>query len=438
MAMRRHGTLLVMQGTNAMLLASRERRSRGPGGRAAAVRLLTLTTLFPNARRPRHGIFIANRLRMLCDAGHVTSTVIAAVPWFPGHYREMAEVPRMESWSGIPVHHPRYLHVPAVGMRLQPGSLAHAILRELRTAELANAAFDAVDAHYFYPDGVAAAHVARALGLPLVISGRGSDINLIGEISFARKRMLAAARAASALIAVSSALGHKMEALGMPGDRLNVLRNGVDTMLFAPAAHKAARERFRIDDTGPLILGVGNLVPEKGFELLIRAMVDLPRAKLLLVGEGPLRDALRALAQAVAPGRVIFRDNVPQAELRYAYAAANVLALPSLREGWPNVLLESIACGTPVVAAAVGGVPEIVQAGAPGMMLAERSPGNWAHAIGALLAASLAPDKVRMYALQHGWPEIIARQGALYRQVVNEHRFRRTPDGTTSPAMHHG
>jgi teichuronic acid biosynthesis glycosyltransferase TuaC len=438
MALRRRGTVLVMQGTDAMLLASRERRGMGPGGRATPIRLLTLTTLFPNARRPRHGIFIANRLRMLCETGHVKATVIAAVPWFPGCYRHMSQVPRMEAWSGIPVHHPRYLHVPALGMRLQPGSLARAILRELRTAELAESAFDVVDAHYFYPDGVAAARVARALGLPLVISGRGSDVNLIGEISFARKRMIAAARCASAVIAVSSALAQKMEALGMPRDRINVLRNGVDTGLFAPAGRRAARERFRIDDMGPLVLGVGNLVAEKGFELLIRAMAELPRARLLLVGEGPLKDALRALAESVAPGRVMFRDNVSQTELRYAYAAANVLALPSLREGWPNVLLEAIACGTPVVAAAVGGVPEIVQAGAPGMMLAERSPGNWAHAISAMLAASLSPDKVRMYALQHGWAEIIARQSSLYRQVVNEHRYRRTPDGSSSPAIHHG
>ena len=112
------------------------------------------------------------------------------------------------------------------------------------------------------------------------------------------------------------------------------------------------------------------------------------------LGDGRLRNRLRALALKIAPGRVEFRGNVAQSDLRFIYAAGDVLALPSLREGWPNVVLEAIACGTPVAAAAVGGVPEILGSAAPAIVVQDR------------------------YALQFGWEEIIARQCAVYERVV--------------------
>src|SRR5215467_832599 len=386
--------------------------------RARPIRLLTLTTLFPNSRRPRHGIFIANRLRRLCDTGRVEATVVAAVPWFPGVYRDVSAVPAAEPVFGFDVRHPRYLQVPAIGMRIQPDSLARTLLKELQRSRLDRDRFDIIDAHYFFPDGVAAARVAQELRLPLVISARGSDINLIGEIPFARQRMSLAAQSAKALISVSAALAAKMKDLGMPADRIHVLRNGVDTDLFCPFSRLDARKRLRLDEGGQWVLGVGNLVPEKGFDILINALGDLPRARLLLVGDGPLRNTLRSLAAATAPGRVEVRDNMAQSELRFAYAACDVLGLPSLREGWPNVVLEAIACGTPVVASAVGGIPEMLQSDAPAIVLSDRSAHAWASALRVFLENSLKPEAVRQYALRFGWDEVVGRQCALYEEVV--------------------
>jgi glycosyltransferase involved in cell wall biosynthesis len=380
--------------------------------------LLTLTTLFPNSRHPRHGIFIANRLRRLCDTGRVEATVVAAVPWFPGVYRDVSAVPAAELVFGFEVRHPRYLQVPAIGMRIQPDSLARTLLKELQRNRLDRDRFDLIDAHYFYPDGVAAARVAQELRLPLVISARGSDINLIGEIPFARQRMSLAAQSAKALISVSAALASKMKDLGMPADRIHVLRNGVDTDLFCPFSRLDARRRLRLDEGGQWVLGVGNLVPEKGFDILINALEDLPRVRLLLVGDGPLRKTLRSLAAKTAPGRVEFRDNMAQSELRFAYAACDVLGLPSLREGWPNVVLEAIACGTPVVASAVGGIPEMLQSGEPAIVIGDRRTHAWASALRVFLETSLEPETVRQYALRFGWDEVVAQQCDLYEDVV--------------------
>lgn len=382
------------------------------------VRLLTLSTLFPNARKPRHGIFVANRLRRLCDTGRVDSTVIAALPRFPGSYREFADVPREEEVAGFRVRHPRYFHVPMLGMRLQPRALARALHGEIERCGLTREAFDVVDAHYLYPDGVAAAEVAAALRLPLVLSARGSDVNLIGDIPFARRRIVDAARRAEAVIAVSGALALRMAAIGIDERRIHVLRNGVDTVMFAPFSRADARRRLGFEERGPLVLAVGNLVPEKGFDLLLHAIAGMPEVRLVIVGEGPLRAPLRAMAEHIAQKRVIFRDDVTQSELRFHYAAAEVLALPSLREGWPNVVLEAIACGTPVVASAVGGVPEMLSPPAPGRIVAERSEEAWRQSLREVLAAGYDVDEVRRHALAFGWDDVVARQCALYEAVA--------------------
>ena len=413
---------MALQGRGFVLVASPDiRRSGSRAARAdrRPVRLLTLTTLFPNSRQPRRGIFVANRLVKLRATGRVECSVIAAIPSFPGAYRQTARVPESEFVHGLSVRHPRYLHVPGIGMRAQPDSLARALLEDLRSHGDDAHRFDVVDAHYFYPDGVAAARVAAQLGLPLVISARGSDINLIAQKPFARRRMLEAAKKADALIAVSSALALRMASLGMPAARIHVLRNGVDPVVFFPESKAEARARLGLRERARYVLGVGNLVAEKGFDLLVRAVAKLPDARLLLVGEGGLRGTLHALAQKLAPGRVEFWGNMPQSDLRLAYSAADVLGLPSLREGWPNVVLEAIACGLPVVASNVGGIPEIVGEDAPAMLVDTRAPDAWADALDRVMSREYATDEIRTYALHFGWDEVVAAQCALYERVVD-------------------
>jgi glycosyltransferase involved in cell wall biosynthesis len=351
------------------------------------------------------------------NTGRVDPTVIAAIPWFPGAYRNLAQVPDADSVLDIPILHPRYFNVPRIGMRMQPWSLARAILATLYARNMGRDTFDVIDAHYFYPDGVAAATVARALDLPLVISARGSDVNVIGNIRFARDRMVAVAGRAKAIIAVSGALRNRMVELGMPATCMHVLRNGVDADIFFPEPHVQARRYLELTESDAWILAVGNLVAEKGFDLLIEAVSKMRDARVLIVGEGPLGGSLRRLAAERAPGRVVFRNNMPQAELRFAYSACDVLALPSLREGWPNVVLEALACGTPVVASGVGGVPEMLGAQAPGAVVSERRAETWASALDAMLEAGLDRGEVRRYALRFGWDEIVDQQCAVYERI---------------------
>src|SRR5262245_5700497 len=201
------------------------------------MRILTFSTLYPHAGRPGHGIFVETRLRHLLASGKVEATVVAPVPWFPsthprfGEYALSARAPRQERRHGIDVVHPRYLAIPKVGMSVAPFLLAAGAYSAVKR-RLGGAA--AIDAHYFYPDGVAAAIIGRKLNAPVVITARGTDVNLLPEFAIPRRMILWAADRAAALIAVSAALKDALVELGVESGKIVVLRNGVDTQMFRP------------------------------------------------------------------------------------------------------------------------------------------------------------------------------------------------------------
>lgn len=391
------------------------------------VHLLTFTSLYPSASRARHGIFVESRLERLLKRGGVTARVVAPVPWFPfagrswGEYGRMAATPRSDVRGGIEVSYPRYPVLPRIGMTLQPSAMARAGFREVERLLRAGEEIDVVDAHYLYPDGVAAAEVARAIGRPLVLSARGSDVNVIAQKQGARARILHAIAGAAGLIAVSAGLRSALVGLGVPYDRITVLRNGVDAALFYPENKALARSEFGLPGVEvPLVASVGNLVRGKRHDLVIEAAARISGLHVLIVGRGPEHAQLQKRATELGLARrVTFVDEMPQARLRLAYSAADVLVLASEREGWPNVLLESAACGTPVVAFNVGGVPEILVDPVIGtIVFGEHACERLAQAIHLRLDRRPSPEAVREAAMAFSWEPVLDAQLALYRRVV--------------------
>ena len=305
---------------------SRPGRATGASLDPAPIRLLTFTTLFPSQARPRHGIFVETRLKHLLATNAVTATVVAPVPWFPsaarlfGDYGAFARTPRLERRGGVEVRYPRYLMIPKVGMRMQPWALAHAAEREIRRLARDGLEFDLIDAHYFYPDGVAAAMLARRLGKPFIVTARGSDINRIARLAAPGRLIQAAARAATRVVAVSQALGQAMRRLGVAPDRIVVLRNGVDLELFRPVDRGEARRALGLGD-GKVLVSVGNLVPLKRHDLFIEAVAGSPGIEALIVGNGPeRRRLLELIARAGVADRVRILDEMPQEGLRLCTA----------------------------------------------------------------------------------------------------------------------
>ncbi|MGM9479720.1 glycosyltransferase family 4 protein [Roseateles sp. NT4] len=390
------------------------------------MRLLTFSSLYPSSARPRHGLFVAARLQELRRRHGFDAHVIAPVPWFPftaerfGDYAAWARTPPQEVWQGQDVHHPRYLMLPKIGMAMQPDAMARAAIACI---ERENLSFDLIDAHYFYPDGVAAAALSRHFGKPLLITARGSDLNLIGQNARARARMLQACEQASACVGVSQALVDILRGWGVPASKLHVIRNGVDLDRFAPLSVQQARAGLGLDDA-PLLLAVGNLIELKGHALLIEALASLaashPQLQLAIAGEGPERAGLEALiAQHGLVGRVKLLGSIGHAELARWYAAADLFVLPSSREGLPNVLLESLACGTPVIATAVGGIPEVLaEVPEAGELLRERSVPAIAEAVQRWLARDVDRAAVRRAASAYAWDASAARLAQLMHGVA--------------------
>lgn len=386
------------------------------------IRTLLFSTLYPNSVRPSHGIFVETRLRHLLASGGVETLVVAPVPWFPfkhkrfGEYARHATVPRHEERNGIRVEHPRYLLLPKIGMNSAPASLARAGLKAARKLIAAGYEFDLIDAHYFYPDGVAATMIGKALGKPVVITARGTDINLIPQYEKPRRMILQAAADCAAIVTVSAALKQTIVSLGVTADKIEVLRNGVDLELFHPEDRAAARVKLGANRFA--LASVGNLIPEKGHHLAIEALRDLPDAELFIAGGGPEAARLGALAVSMGVAdRMRLLGVLPQAELRSLYSASDALVLASAREGWPNVLLEAMACGTPVVAPAVGGIAEIVGAPEAGVLMDERSAGGIVRAIARLRDAAPARSATRAYAERFGWQPTTEGQLMLFRRL---------------------
>lgn len=342
------------------------------------MRILTFTSLFPNTVQPLLGVFVYQRTAHLVKRAGNQVVVVAPVPYFPSWLRVerwhgISQVPKHEHFGRLEVYHPRYLLVPKISMPLHGllmflGSLP--VLLRLKKS----VGFDCIDAHFVYPDGFAAVLLGKILRVPVIVSARGTDINLYLSFWLIRRMIRWTLRHSASVLAVSSALKEAMQKLGLPGVTIHVVPNGVDARLFRPMPRAEARRQLGLQLDGQLAVSVASLIPSKGHHLLIHAFQELaprhPFLQLYIVGEGPNRPRLEKLVrEAGLQQRVQFVGGRPQEELRLWFNAADISCLMSAREGHPNVVLESLACGTPVLATTVGGIPEIIVSPDLGMLV---------------------------------------------------------------------
>jgi glycosyltransferase involved in cell wall biosynthesis len=412
--------------------------TQAPPPLPSPLRLLTFSGLYPNALQPGHGPFVEARLRQLVATGAVESRVVAPVPWFPrtlghprlescfGNYARLARVAPQEQRHGLLVEHPRYLIAPKVGMSWVPLTMALAARPVIQEMLASGYDFDVIDAHYFYPDGVAAMLLGRWFKRPVVITARGSDITLLPGYALPRRMIQWAARESAAMITVCQSLKNNLIALGAEANKITVLRNGVDLVAFQPQDQAEARAWLATEKlgqrslgSGPVLVSVGLLIERKGHHLTIAALAEVPGVQLLIAGSGPERANLAALAQRLGVAeRVHFLGQVAQLDLPRVYSAANAMVLASSREGWANVLLESMACGTPALATDVDGSGEVVAAPAAGRLIPERASAAIAAAIQTLLAAPPERSATRRYAEGFSWDATTQGQLDLFRKLV--------------------
>lgn len=379
------------------------------------MRILSIATLFPNPVKPSFGVFVGNQMRAIVAGGEVDLTMVSPIgipPWPLSRrhpYDKLRHIPESSSIAGFEVHYPKFALIPKIGGDTNPGRIARAVLPLVRRLH-AERPFDLVDAQFFFPDGPAAALIARELGLPLTIKSRGADIHYWGQRPVALKQMQRAAQQAAGMLAVSEALRSDMIALGMPAERIGVHYTGLDHERFHPVARGAARAlvsampNLGIWSEGPLIVTPGSLIPRKGQRLVIEALTHLPGARLALAGTGEDDKSLHALADWLGVAdRVQFLGLVGHDLLPHVLCAADVLVLPSASEGLANVWVEGLACGTPIVIPDIGGAREVVKDESAGRIIAERTPEAIADAVRDILADPPSQQDVSANVSRFSW-----------------------------------
>jgi len=390
------------------------------------INILTYSSLYPNKTNPRHGIFVEQRLRHLVNSGKIRSIVVSPVPWFPlaalfsSRYAEYKKIPEQDTRYGIDILYPRFPNIPFIGMSIAPFIMALFTYRQISGLLKSGYNFDVIDAHYFYPDGVASVIIGKLTKKPVVITARGSDINLISRYLIPGNLIRWAAGKTKKIISVSQALKNSIERLGVNGDKVKVLRNGVDTELFSFLQDRE-KIRERLGISGSVMLSVGNLVPLKGHDLAIKTLTILTEFSLYIIGDGPELNNLKKLSRMLdVEKRVHFKKPVSQEALRDYYGAADVLVLASSREGWANVLLESMACGTPVVATNVGGNSEIVRSKTAGVIISQRTPEDIIAGINEVMSNKCSREETRVYAEDFSWDETTAGQIEIFSYIKQE------------------
>jgi glycosyltransferase involved in cell wall biosynthesis len=299
-------------------------------------------------------------------------------------------------------------------MSVAPLLLAYGSLSTCKKVVTRFGPYHIVDAHYFYPDGVAAAIIASRLDLPLVITARGSDVNLIADYAMPRRWILWAANRATAIVTVSSALAKKLIEIGVRENKIHIIRNGVDLDYFSAGEKKNSNGRQEMT-----FISVGTLVREKGHHIAMEFVAGIPAAKLVVIGSGRDEEWLRAqAARSTARDRIEFAGTVDAAQLRQFYRKATATILMSSREGMPNVILESLACATPVLATAVGGIPEIVDRPEFGELTVDRSASGLNAAWQAYSKRKHSTEELRLQAERFSWRAPVEQLAELIEQAV--------------------
>lgn len=392
--------------------------------------VVALSTLYPNAVNPRFGTFVARSLEALAkhgakDGDWRVSVVnpIGLPPIALGRYRALAQLDEVSEEHGVTIHRPRFTLIPAVGARRNASAIAKAALPLVKRLH-AETPIDVIDAQFFFPDGPAAAWIARQIGVPLSLKARGSDITYWGDFDFAREQMLEAAECADGLLAVSQALANQMAEMGMPRSKIRVHYTGLDRDRFRPFGHTQLRAQlgtelgFDMPPGAPLLTCVGALIERKGQDIAIAALANIEGARLVLVGkgddEGHLRDLARDLGLA---DRVHFAGSLDHDLLPLILSASDVMVLPTMNEGLANAWVEALACGTPVVTCDVGGARELITNKTAGRLV-DRNPEAVAAGVNEILNNPPMHQAVAALAEKFSWETNALELAAHYDQLV--------------------
>lgn len=367
---------------------------------------------------------LVRAMRKLADV-----TVVCPTPWYPRsrlfHFNNkwlaLANVPARYLMDGIEVIYPKYPMIPKVSGVVQPMlqvATSIALISKLHRKKK----IDVINARWIYPDGVAAVWIGQRLGIPVVLTALGCDINLYSTYRFRGAQIRWALHHADHVTAVSAPLAQKMVELGVPPDGVSCEPNGVDLGRFRVHAEATNMPACGLP-ASPCLLVVARLSEEKGIGNLIAALHLLKQRGALafhtvVVGDGPQKESLTEDVNRYSLAKdVLFTGAVPHADVDKWMSRAHALCLPSLREGMPNVVLEALASGLPVVASRVGGIPDVINT-ANGIMVEPGMPEDLAAALEDVFSRKWDSARIRASVEHLSWDSAASAQIEMFRKVL--------------------
>lgn len=326
--------------------------------------ILYLSSMFPHRYSSTNGIYSYHLLKALsasCRTG-----IVCPRSWLTCMKESLAGPPKADEldmqWTEF-VQYPAWYYSPKL-FRNQYGSMMWRSIEHTVRAVTKNWQPDAILSYWAHPDGEAAVEAAKLLGVPSIIMVGGSDVLLLTQNRSRKQRILNVMNQSTAIVSVSDNIRRQLLKFDIPDEKIHVIYRGVDFDKFHPASRDESRQLLGLAHHHRLLLWVGRMVPVKGLDVLLKSLRILKDQKVdvtaLLIGSGPLEGKLKTEVETLGINEnVQFQGNIAHDHLPDWYRAADLTVLPSLSEGIPNVLLESISCGTPFVASRVGGIPEI-------------------------------------------------------------------------------
>lgn len=391
------------------------------------MKVLIISNAFPNSGEETRGIFtfqIVKALQKKCDV-----EVIAPLPWIPP-FRKTAtisryphtNVPQKEDIGNITVHHPRYLVIPKILGFMHAAFMFFPLLKLVKELDRHDK-IDLINVHWIFPDGVAAAWIGKKLHKPVILTALGCDINLYPTMMLRRIQISRALKTADYITTVSSDLKDRIVSLNIPVKKVKVISNGVDLDLFQIMNKKEVRTKLGIPTDRAVILTVGSQDEVKGTKYLIEAfhMMSMKMESpplLLCIGDGPLRLSLVSRVNHFGGGNdILFLGRKPHSDIPLWMNAADLFCLPSLREGYPNVVLEALACGIPVVASDVGAIPEIID-DSNGRTCRKGDPRDLSRQLIEALKTSWIRGTIREAVKDNDWEHCANGYYKMYRKIL--------------------
>ena len=362
------------------------------------MRILSFSYCFPNEFKPTWGVFIAQRLSAFSKKENIELEVCAPIPTFPVLSTRFGNLPTpTEKNRGLNVYHPRYFYLPKLFKQFDGLFYAKGLFPwakkycELNQPEI-------FDAHFAWPDGVGVYHLSKKLGIPYVLTLRGWIWVGMKQPKL-WKQAVEGIRNAEAVICLCQAMVDVCKEIGCDENRLHIIHNGVDRKIFRPMDRQEARKQLGLPQNVPVVVVVAYFQRRKGILETVKATAQLPSdTHLLLVGAPTEADyyeeVKRTIEELGLSDRVIIPGHQAHDKLPVFYNAANVTVLASYWEGSPNAVLESLGCGTPVVATPVGSVPEQITPGKNGYIVPMKDHESLAHTLNEVLSRDWNQDTI--------------------------------------------